>query len=580
MKSTKRTASMILAAMLAVSAFAGCGSSSDTGESNGSSTPAASGGSSAEGGSEAGSGITGAELVQHGVTDPKYGSGEFLKYDEPVTVTFGCLFDAQSDSLLAMADAGEPLEDNRWIKYFRDEMNIECKYEFCIGSTTDYNQKILLLSASGGLPDVFLVSDLSQLNQLAEAEAIADLTQVYADNASTTLLDTMEYEGSNIYSMALVNGSMYAVPCKMPSTNGYNHCWVRQDWLDEQGLERPQTMDDVKNIAQVFNDNYDNNIGLMLNKDYLSESKGIFWAFGGKTAVRKYWQTMEDGTAAFSEVQPEMKGGLAWLRDMYESGLVNQEFATQDITTAFEYVANNQCGIFYAPHWYGFRMQTAEGSLSEGANWVACGLPTGIEGQTTKVYATNTADGVYCVNADFEHPEALVQMLNAYTEKLFGENNDFTNFFACDLNSGVWNASPIHALHPLVDLTPHNELAEAYRNGTMDQLTGTAADYRDYIDNGLSAYKYMFGPVDSCFNFVEETYPDIVEWNAYAGAPTETWVDKWSTLQELIDTTFLKIIQGELEVDKGFDDMVEQWYSLGGEDITKEVNEIVASYSK
>src|SRR5699024_8475771 len=103
-------------------------------------------------------------------------------------------------------------------------LNIECKFEFCISNSVDYNQKILLLMASGGLPDIFLVSDLSQLNQLADGGAIADMTQVYADNANATLLETMEYEGSNIYSQAVVDNKLYGIPCKMPSTNGYNHC--------------------------------------------------------------------------------------------------------------------------------------------------------------------------------------------------------------------------------------------------------------------------------------------------------------------------------------------------------------------
>ena len=369
-----------------------------------------------------------------------------------------------------------------------------------------------------------------------------------------------------------------ALPVKMPSTNGYNHCWVRQDWLDEQGLERPKTMDDVKNVAKVFKEKYANNIGMMLNEDYIAEMKGIFWAYGGTTAVRKYWEKLDDGTLGFSEVQPAMKGGLSWLRDMYAEGLVNQEFATQDIAKAFEYVANNQCGIFYGPHWYGFRLETAEASMDDSANWVACGLPTGIEGEETKVYATNTFDGVWCVNAEFEHPEALVHLLNAYVEKLFGENNDFANYFACPGNSGCWGASPIHTLDPLVDLTPHLQMKEAMENDSYDQLTGAGKDYWGYIQNGQSAYQYMFGPKDSCFEFVGETYPDLVVWNNYYGAPTKTWADRWSSMQELIDTTYLKIITGELEVDSGFDQMVAEWNSIGGEAVTQEVNEIYSNY--
>ena len=95
MKNSKKTLSMILASLLAITAFAGCGS--DSSNSSGNSTQ-----SSASNGSETisaeGTGITGADLVQNGVTDPKYGSGEFIKYDEPITITFGAVFDPQSDS--------------------------------------------------------------------------------------------------------------------------------------------------------------------------------------------------------------------------------------------------------------------------------------------------------------------------------------------------------------------------------------------------------------------------------------------------------------------------------------------------
>ena len=98
------------------------------------------------------------------------------------------------------------------------------------------------------------------------------------------------------------------------------------------------------------------------------------------------------------------------------------------------------------------------------------------------------------------------------------------------------------------------------------------------INNGLTAYQYMFGPIDSCFSFVGDTYPDIVVWNAYYGAPTPTWADRWSSMQELIDTTYLQIIQGQVDLDEGFDSMVEEWNSIGGAQVTQEVNEIYASY--
>lgn len=581
MKKMTKILSMAMAATIVLSALAGCGgggnnSSQATTPSKGETSSTAATSSTAS--APEGGGTSAEPLGRTGVPEVKYAAGELPEpYEETVHLTFGNNKDENSDGILAMEAAGEPLNDNRWTRYFKDSLNIECEYAFNISNTVDYNQKLLLAMSSGTLPDIFAVFDLSMLKQLYQGGSIMELSQIYKDNVNETLRDIIEYEGTDIYNAMTFDGGLWAIPIKMPSTNGYNHCWVRQDWLDELGLERPTTMQDVHDIAKAFVENKENNIGLMLSKEYIAESKGIFWAYGGKTAVRKYWQKLDDGTVGFSEVQPEMKGGLAWLRDMYSEGLVNKEFATQDIPTAFEYVGNNQCGIFFGPHWYGFRLESAEGSMDETANWVACGLPTGIEGQETKVYATNTFDGVWCVNSQCKNPEALVRLLDAHAEKLSGPNNDFENFFACEGNSSCWSASPVHVLHPMIDLEPHLAMKEAYPDN-MDTLTGSAKNYWDYIQRGQSAYQYMFGPKDSCFEFVGETYPDIVEWNAYYGAPTETWADRWSSMQELIDTTYLKIIQGEVDLDSGFDQMVEEWNSIGGEQVTKEVNEIVATY--
>lgn len=529
---------------------------------------------------------------------------ELHKYDEMITLTIAYPMDLNADGIVAMEKAGEPYTDNRWVQYFRDECNINCEYEI-IGTEPDYQQKLLL--AADDLPDIFWTADLAFHKQLVEAEAIADIRPYYEELAGECLIDTMEYEGKNIWQPVMYGDGYYGMPVKMPSTNGYNHLWLRQDWLDALGLEVPTTMDEVMEVARAFKekdpdgDGADDTIGLMISNEYLAESKGIFWAFGGKTAVRKFWDLQEDGTVAFSEVQDEMKGGLAWLRDMYQQGLLNQEFATQDITKAFEYVASNQCGIFFAPHWYAFRMQSARsGGLDETAEWIIAPLPTG-NGEEVKIYASNCFDAIECVSSSCEYPEALVILMNAYAEKLFGEENDFSNFFSCPENDSVWSASPVHLLHSLVDLTPHRELkaamtavvpeelqnascneknAWAKEYGAPEGLSGVGLDYYNYIyrDDQLS-YHWMFGWQNSCFNRVDDTYPDIIEWNGYIGAPTETWGDRWSSMKELIDTSYLEIIQGTEDIDTAFARMVEEWYAIGGEAVTAEVNEIVASYN-
>lgn len=573
--------SRLLAITMVVSLLAGCGASGSNETGDTSTQDTASETAEAEGTTQ-----SALDLYENGILNYKYAAGEMKTYDEGITLTFGRNMDLNDDNWLQMAERGEPIENNRWIQYYKEALNIDCEYALTNASLTDYNQELLLAMTSGDLPDVFHVFDQSMISQLAEAGVIWDMTEIYQNNANETLGSIIEGEGTEIYSTGMYDGKLYAIPQKMPSTNSYNHCWVRRDWLEELGLDVPETMEDVKNIAAAFMENYEDNVGLMFSNSYMSEYQGIFWAFGGKeNSYRNQWVLQDDGTLAYAEILPEMKEGVRWLNEMYTEGLINQEWSTEDTWSALSnYVATNRCGIFYGPHWYGFSLQSYESSMDEDADWIEVGLPTGVEGQAVQIPANNTVDGWICVSKNCENPEAVIHMLNAYVEQLFGENNNFADYFACDLDSSLWKATPVWCLSATVDLVPCSNMAENYNaeTGEMNEegLVGAGATYWQYIKDGLSAYQYMFGPVDSCFNYVAETYPQDLLWNAYLGAPTETYNERWSSMTELLDTYYLKMIKGEIDIDTGFDQMVEEWNQLGGEQVTAEVNAEYAKYNQ
>lgn len=59
--------------------------------------------------------------------------------------------------------------------------------------------------------------------------------------------------------------------------------------------------------------------------------------------------------------------------------------------------------------------------------------------------------------------------------------------------------------------------------------------------------------------------------NRFYGAPTKVMSEKMAALHTKEDEMIIRIIMGEpLE---SFDAFVEEWYKLGGEEITKEVND-------
>ncbi|MBQ6550609.1 MAG: extracellular solute-binding protein [Lachnospiraceae bacterium] len=592
----KKLLAILLAAVLVLSLAACSGSGESTADEGTKEAEAQEAEAEAEEGGETepagGNYQTAIDLYQNGVKEYKYKAGEFKKYDEPITLTVNNTHDLDSDTFEAMRAAGEPVENGRWIQYFRDDMNIEWVFGWCESNSADYNQKLTLSMSEGALADVFYVSDQNMIRQLAEAGAILPLTELWQDNVNETLGRIMEEEGTAIYGTGIVDGEFYALPVKMPSTNTYNHCWIRRDWLEKVGMDVPSTMDEVKEVAKAFKELADGNIGLCFSKDFMSEMEGVFWAFGGQqNSRRNQWNKQEDGTIAYAEIQDNMKGGFEWLRDMYAEGLIPQESISMGTYDALaNYVATEKCGLFYGPHWYGFQLQNFGfktqnyGMGSEGeADWIEIPLPKGTV-DTVIIPGNNTNDGWYCINANCEHPEAVIQTLNAYVEKLFGENNDFANFFACDLNSGEWNASPIHVLSATVDLDPYWILSKATNKETQEvdesKLYEPGTSYWNYIKAGLSAYQYMFGPIDSCFCYVDETYPQNILWNEYLFIPTQTYTDRWGSLVEILDNYEIKIVTGELDLDEGFAEMVQKFNEAGGAVISEEYNEIYADFTK
>lgn len=83
-------------------------------------------------------------------------------------------------------------------------------------------------------------------------------------------------------------------------------------------------------------------------------------------------------------------------------------------------------------------------------------------------------------------------------------------------------------------------------NGGVGEISQAAIEY--YFDNNLWVY------------------------NAYRGAPTQTMSGKGSTLETLESEAFVKMIIGKKNIGE-FDNFVAEWKKLGGDDVTREVND-------
>jgi len=108
---------------------------------------------------------------------------------------------------------------------------------------------------------------------------------------------------------------------------------------------------------------------------------------------------------------------------------------------------------------------------------------------------------------------------------------------------------------------------------TADQKTRYARAMQ-YVEGDTNMWwEYLISGPHGAFSHVPEIQKNKQYLqNKYYGAPTPTMADRQEILTKKRDEIFIKIIMNQVSVDE-FDKFVAEWKKLGGDEITKEVNE-------
>ena len=196
---------------------------------------------------------------------------------------------------------GDTIDDNIWYREIESRLGIDVENEWTVMSG-EYNTKLNLSIASGEIPDMLYVNNQTQLNTLVEAEMVADLTEVYEQYASEKTKAFMTGDGGAALDICTYDGKLYALPNMNATVYNVSLLWIRQDWLDNLGLSRPETMEDVINIARAFTtddpdgNGVDDTYGLAFSQTLFDGTTSLTGLFNSYGAYPDHWVRLEDGT--------------------------------------------------------------------------------------------------------------------------------------------------------------------------------------------------------------------------------------------------------------------------------------------
>ena len=326
--------------------------------------------------------------------------------DEPVTLTV---------LTTRWGNMGDSFTANKFLTDLEENSNVHIEWQ--VQSLNDWSEQKGIMLASGELPDIIMgfrtFNDSDIMNNMEMFQPLDDLIDQYMPNYKSTGRDTGTekdgyFSGWKMYSLRKI--FLWSLKCNQPIIN--------KKWLDNLGLEVPETLDDLYNVLKAFKEQDANGNGDPNDEIPISGAKGLSMdllnPFGITDINEKKMLVAEDGTLSYYPVTEQYKEGLKWLNKLYQEGIIDAEAFTQDDTmlTAKRQDPNvSKVGFEYAwTHEANFGKWTDE----------YIEIPP-IKGPDGKAYTGGDANGVASLSRNeamittyCEHPEIAARWLDEF----------------------------------------------------------------------------------------------------------------------------------------------------------------------
>ncbi len=506
-------------------------------------------------------------------TDP------FGVFEEPVTIT------------VAQRTFGNAIptgDDAPWTQKYKEYgINLEVEWS---ADASQFNNKMNTAIASGEVPDIFQVSNAEQMTTLVKADMVADLTDAFEQYASPLVKERFSTEaGKAALEAATFDGKLRFIPINITeSLNNMDLCYIRQDWVENLGLELPETVEDLKKLAIAFTkddpdgNGEDDTYGIALQgKDGMDALRCWFTGYG--IFPTRWYDGMifyskdDDGNVVWDGEKPEMKQALADLQELYKEGAIAQDFATYDGTMMFEDLNGSKAGITLGARGYpawGFNSTYAN---DENAKWYAMKMPHA-DGEETLLAGFQPMNAAYAVSSECEHPEAVIRMLNLVTEITTPGTEMYDSAYATENREQCGDAfivaiddpeeerNTTQAICSAVESEDPSALSEdskgIYDNVLDFEKTGDASEWSDWN-------RYYPAEGHAYYVIYEMNKDTAITNNLWQALPTDSMISKLAVWKKTTDESMIKIISGE-DVNT-WDETVSTWNSLGGDEIRQAV---------
>ncbi|KAB8130769.1 extracellular solute-binding protein [Gracilibacillus oryzae] len=471
------------------------------------------------------------------------------------------------------------LETNSFTELAEEEFGIDFEFETTSWDGAAAKERRQISLASGDYPDVFFLiewvdqftaSDLLKYGKQGVLIPLNDLIEEHAPNLQKVFEEYEEFHNITV----APDGNIYGVPqleecfhCTWP-----NKMWINTDWLEKLNLEMPTTHEEFKNVLTAFAEQDPNGNGKadevpLSGSVALPQHSIIPFLMNGFIYDDVDSKLMiNDGKVEFVANKAEWKEGLAYIKSLYDEGLIDPGAFTQN-SDAFLQLGNNSEMILGAAT----SIHPWEFTNNENRDAYDPVAPLKGPHQQYASYYYPVVQGATFAITNKASEEAQIKAIKLL-DYMFTEEGSTRAHFGVEGEDWAKPAEGDVAINEEVEPI----LKQLYQEESTNNSWGASAqyfqprEYRDgwvqaediYTDEGFerrlqeATYLYEGKEPDEVFPFWAIWYPEDVQ-------------DEMSTLEtnilDNVEQSSVQFITGELSLEDDWDDYLAGLESLGVE---------------
>ena len=307
-----------------------------------------------------------------------------------------------------------------------------------------------------------------------------------------------------------------------------------------------------------------------------------------------------------------MKQVLTKLHQYYKDGLIDPEFVNKTFDQEGKLVATKQLSAMFGAQWAGLMADNCMESFYENSknkdseDWEVAAIPS-YKGGSSKPIVYDESNTWICASTNCKHPEAATIICNYMHYMGQGpqaQGPDGHPELKIDYAtwSDLWNNDTYRIYSPETEhanISRWDHWTEALKQGDQADTTWIDNNYlamdqyyqmKDFQKYGSqmvgkhndklnktytltdAAWQFTYRLCGQTFMYAEQSKKDNdLVYDVQGSFVSDTQVEKGAALHDYELQTFTKMITGQADIN-GFDSFVKQWNSMGGEQITKEMN--------